>query len=276
MQPTAEQPPPTRRMSLPGGGRPAAASSPVRVKGSGSQTLRAQLMLRELVLGGELEPGTRIAELTLVSRIGASRTPIRMALVQLQQEGLLEVLPAGGYAVKAFSESDVYDAIELRGTLEGLAARMAAERGVAGALWVEICDCMARIDDLLAQPELTEACFAGYVEQNARFHAALAAMAASELVEQQIRRACTLPFASPNAFVLQRCSGPQARDVLVVAQSQHRTLLDAIRCREGSRAEGIAREHARIAQHNLGEVLQSQLALKQMPGAALIRRTKRR
>jgi len=60
-----------------------------------------------------------------------------------------------------------------------------------------------------------------------------------------------------------------------VAQSQHRTLLDAIRRREGARAEGIAREHARIAQHNLGAVLQSQPALKRIPGAALIRPSKR-
>lgn len=244
--------------------------------GGGSQTVRAQLMLRELVLGGELEPGVRIAELALVERIGVSRTPIRMALLQLQQEGLLDALPAGGYTVKAFSESDVHDAIELRGTLEGLAARLAAERGVGGAVWAEACDCVARINELLAQPGLTEQSFAVYVEQNARFHSALAEMAGSDIVQRQIERACTMPFASPNAFVLQRSSGPGARDVLIVAQDQHRALLDAIRRREGARAEALAREHARIAQQNLGEVLQSQHALSQMPGAGLIRRRPRR
>ena len=241
----------------------------------GSQTVRAQLMLRELVLGGEFEPGVRIPELALVGRIGASRTPIRMALLQLQQEGLLDALPAGGYTVKSFTESDVHDAIELRGTLEGLAARMAAERGVGGGLLAEASDCLLRIDDLLAAPDLTDQCFATYVEQNGRFHAALAEMAASELVHRQIERACTLPFASPNAFVLQRSTGAGARDVLVIAQDQHRRLLDAIRRREGARAEAIAREHARIAQHNLGEVLQSQHALSRMPGAGLLRRRRR-
>ena len=55
-----------------------------------SQTARTQLQLRELIVGGELKPGQRIAELTLVERLGASRTPIRMALVRLQEEGLLE------------------------------------------------------------------------------------------------------------------------------------------------------------------------------------------
>ena len=84
-----------------------------------SQTVRVQLRLRELILGGELKPGARIAELTLVERLNASRTPIRMALVRLQEEGLLEALPHGGFAVKDFSEADIHDAIELRGTLSG-------------------------------------------------------------------------------------------------------------------------------------------------------------
>jgi GntR family transcriptional regulator of vanillate catabolism len=254
-------------------GRGSAATAP---DGGGSQTVRAQLRLRELVLGGEIEPGVRIAELALVERIGVSRTPIRMALLQLQQEGLLDSLPAGGYTVKAFTENDVHDAIELRGTLEGLAARLAAERGVGGGLLTEASDCLARIDELLAEPALTEQSFAIYVEQNGRFHAALAEMAASELVHRQIERACTLPFASPNAFVLQRSTGPRARDVLVVAQDQHRSLLEAIRRHEGARAEAIAREHARIARHNLGEVLQSQHALSQMPGAGLLVRRRAR
>ena len=144
--------------------KPASAT----VDGSRSQTVRAQLALRELVLGGELEPGTRISELALVERIGVSRTPIRMALLQLQQEGLLDTLAAGGYTAKAFTESDVHDAIELRGTLEGLAARMAAERGVGGGLLAEAADSVAGIDELLAQPALTAQCFATYVELNAR------------------------------------------------------------------------------------------------------------
>ena len=82
---------------------------------------------------GELPGGARIAELTLVEKLGVSRTPIRAALMRLEQEGLLHRLPGGGYAVRTFSETDVADAIELRGTMEGLAARLAAERGVAPA-----------------------------------------------------------------------------------------------------------------------------------------------
>jgi GntR family transcriptional regulator of vanillate catabolism len=237
-----------------------------------SQTLKAQLRLRELIVGGELKPGVRIAELSLVDRIGVSRTPIRSALLRLQEEGLLQALPSGGFTVKDFSEDDIHDAIEVRGTLEGLAARRAAERGVGSVLLADARDCVARIDDLLSAPTLSEQSFSGYVEQNGRFHALLAEMAGSALLQRQIERAATLPFASPNGFVLARAEGPRARDTLVVAQEQHRAVLEAIVQREGARAEALMREHARIAHQNLREALQNHQALQRLPGANLIRR----
>ena len=237
-----------------------------------SQTVRTQVRLREMIVGGELKPGTRIAELALVERLGASRTPIRMALVRLQEEGLLTPLPGGGFTVKDFSESDIHDAIELRGTLEGLAARMAAERGVGAVLIAEARDCLERIDALLAEPALSEASFTGYVEQNGRFHALLAEMAGSDLVARQIERATMLPFASPNGFVLVQATGARARDTLVVAQAQHRAVVDAIVRREGARAEALMREHARIAHANLRDALQSHRTLQMVPGGNVIRR----
>lgn len=237
-----------------------------------SQTVRVQLRLRELILGGELKPGARIAELTLVERLGASRTPIRMALVRLQEEGLLEALPHGGFAVKDFSESDIHDAIELRGTLEGLCARLAAERGVSTVLMTEARDCVEQIDALLAAPSLSEESFTGYVQHNGRFHDLLAEMSGSDMVRRQLERAKTLPFASPNGFVLARSTGPDARDALVVAQAQHRGVLDAIRQREGSRAESLMREHARIAHGNLRAALADHRSWQRVPGASLIRR----
>jgi GntR family transcriptional regulator, vanillate catabolism transcriptional regulator len=76
-----------------------------------SQSMRAQLRLREMVVDGELAPGQRITELAMVERLAMSRTPIRTALVRLQEEGLLEPLPGGGFVVRAFSEGDIHDAI---------------------------------------------------------------------------------------------------------------------------------------------------------------------
>ena len=237
-----------------------------------SQTVKAQLALRELILSGELKAGARIAELWLVERLAVSRTPVRLALVKLAVEGLLDALPSGGYAVRDFSESDIHDAIEVRGTLEGLAARLAAERGVSPVLIAEARECLDQIDAALAQAELTDDTFSVYVQQNARFHALLSEMAGSALVSRQLDKATALPFASPNGFVMAQSVGPHARDVLVVAQAQHRMVIEAIVQREGSRAESLMREHARIARRNLQEALQSHHTMQLVRGASLIRR----
>src|SRR5207302_6660737 len=95
-----------------------------------TQINRALLALREQILAGEFTPGERMSELPLVERLGVSRTPLRLALATLEHEGLLRGLPGGGYVVREFTGADIRDAIELRGVLEGTAARFAAERGV--------------------------------------------------------------------------------------------------------------------------------------------------
>ena len=63
-----------------------------------------------------------------MEELGVSRTPLRIALMTLEHEGLLETLPGGGFVVREFTRTDIDDAIELRGVLEGTAARLAAER----------------------------------------------------------------------------------------------------------------------------------------------------
>ena len=236
-----------------------------------SQAVKAQLRLREMVLAGELPGGTRIAEVAISESLGVSRTPVRSALMRLEQEGLLEALPNGGYAVLTFSERDVADAIELRGTLEGLAARLAAERGAAPVVLREARACLKRIDELLREPALDDAAFSRYVEFNGQFHRLLSEMAGSPLIAQQLERATNLPFASPSAFVVVQANSPAARDMLVIAQDQHGQVLDAIENREGSRAEALMREHSRLAQRNLRETLHG-AHNHPLPGVQLIRR----
>jgi GntR family transcriptional regulator of vanillate catabolism len=236
----------------------------------GSQAVKAQLRLREMILAGELAAGARIAELAIVERLGVSRTPIRAALMRLEQEGLLESLPNGGYAVRTFSERDVSDAIELRGTVEGLAARLAAERGASPDSLREASACLQQIDEVLSRPALDDDAFLGYVTLNRTFHDLLSEMAGSGVIVRELERVMRLPFASPSGFVVLQSNSPQARDMLIVAQDQHRQVLDAIERREGSRAEAIMREHSRIAQRNLREAMQSH-DLDRMPAVRLIR-----
>ena len=241
-----------------------------------SQAVKAQLRLREMVLSGELRGGSRITELAIVEKLGVSRTPIRAALMRLEQEGLLEPLANGGYAVRTFSECDVAEAIELRGNLEGLLARLAAERGVAATVLDEARTCLGGIDAMLGKPSLDDEAFLLYVTLNQKFHKLLADMAGSAVIARELGRVVCLPFASPSGFVLRQSGSPHARDMLLVAQDQHWQVLSAIAQREGSRAEAIMREHSRIAQRNLKEVLDSHdLGTRQAPpGVRLISRQK--
>ncbi len=238
---------------------------------AGSQALRAQLGLRELILDGELPAGSRISELWVVDRLGVARTPVRAALLRLQEEGFLEPIPSGGFAVRSFTENDVWDAIEVRGTLEGLAARLAAERGVAVRILRDLQRCVERIDEVL-RGDLTEARFEDYVEANEAFHRLLAGACGSAVIERQLEKAMASPFASPSGFVLVQAVTPDAHDTLVLAQAQHRAVIDAIERREGARAEALMREHARIAHRNLQSALDSQKAMNRLQGGALIRR----
>lgn len=238
---------------------------------SGSQAVKALLALREMVLAGELAAGSRIAEVAIAERLGVSRTPIRAALMRLEQEGLLQLLPGGGYTVRTFSERDISDAIELRGTLEGLLARLAAERGAPQVVLGEAHQCLDQIDQVLAAPALDDELFSRYVALNERFHGLLCEMADSPVIAKELERVVRLPFASPSGFVVVQANSGRARDMLIVAQDQHRQVLEAIAQREGARAQAIMCEHSRLAQRNLRAAVSGR-ELERMPGVRLIRR----
>jgi GntR family transcriptional regulator, vanillate catabolism transcriptional regulator len=234
-----------------------------------SQSMQALLRLRELILSGEFPPGSRMSELPLVERIGVSRTPLRLALANLEHEGLLEPLPGGGYAVREFTQRDIDDAIELRGVLEGTAVRLAAERGVNRRQLAAMRVCLEELEGVVHEADYES--FVRYVDLNERLHGLFRRAARSPVLERTMEGVMSLPFAGPSAFVLAEAVLPESREILVIAQSHHRALVDAIEHREGARAEGIAREHARIAKRNLEVVLANREVLDQVPGASLIR-----
>jgi GntR family transcriptional regulator of vanillate catabolism len=225
-----------------------------------------------MILAGALKPGERLSEVAIVDRLGVSRTPVRAALMRLEQEGFLDPLPAGGYAVRAVSESDVFDAIEIRGTLEGLAARLAAERGAPRAGIAAAKTCLDGIDDLLASEAMSGAQFERYIALNGEFHRRLVEMADAPVLAWQIERATAFPFASPNSFVMAQSGLPGAVRLLRSANDQHRSILDAIENREGARADAVTREHSRLARRNLEQVLRRDDSLALLPGAAMLRR----
>jgi GntR family transcriptional regulator, vanillate catabolism transcriptional regulator len=235
-------------------------------KGDGtSQSTRALLRLRELILSGEFAAGTRMSELPLVERLGVSRTPLRLALATLEHEGLLELLPGGGYAVRQFKYEDVRDAIELRGVLEGTAIRLAAERGVSRRE-LSLIDRM----DVEVHSTDTEGSFMRYMKLNESFHTQFVQAARSTVLSRAVESMVALPFASASAFLLAQSELPESREILLLAQQHHRGIVEALERREGTRGEALGREHARIAARNLEVVLEHRHVLDRMPGAALL------
>jgi len=235
-----------------------------------SRTVRALLSIRELIIGGVLPPGKRISELSVAERTGISRTPIRAALQRLEEEGLVESIPSGGFSVKSFSQQDVFDAIEIRGTLEGLAARLAAERGSSARLG-PLQACLQQLDELVGLGIDTEDGFEGYVAHNARFHALVVDLAESPTLKRQIDRAISLPFAFPSALVMAQSLIPESHRILMVAQDQHHCIFEAIADREGARAQALMQEHARLAARNLRLALRHEKAFERVRGGTLIR-----
>jgi GntR family transcriptional regulator, vanillate catabolism transcriptional regulator len=246
-------------------------SKPVSVNERGSsQTARATLALRELLVQGRLRPGEKIREVPLSEELKISRIPLHLALERLASEGFLEVLPKRGFRVQSFSVEDIYDSIELRGLLEGAAARMAAERLKDERSLVAIGSLSREIVTLVRRPKMTIDVFTRYIELNARFHSTLLDLAGSRMLRRAIERACCLPFASPSAFLNRQYISNDLRELFLISADQHCAIVDAISNREGMRAETLAREHARVARRNFEDALRHRERIDDLAGARLV------
>ena len=84
--------------------------------------------LRSAILEGKLKSGQRLMEVQLAEQLGVSRTPVREAIRKLELEGLVVMLPRKGAYVANISVKDLMDVLEIRASLEGLGASLAAER----------------------------------------------------------------------------------------------------------------------------------------------------
>ena len=122
--------------------------------GGAASTLAVTLAdrLRELIVEGELAPGTRLNERALCDRLGASRTPLREAFRLLAAEHLVELQPNRGAQVVSLSDDDIRESFEVLGALEALAGELACRRmsdpeiAEVKALTFEMLACHARRD----------------------------------------------------------------------------------------------------------------------------------
>lgn len=235
-----------------------------------THTMRALVELRKRILDGAIPGGTRLFEVALAEDLQISRTPVREAMSRLAEEGLLERARSGGFLVRSFAYADVLDTIELRGVLEGTAARLAAERGVSERALKEISTIVRALDGCVGvSPDDVD--FDSYSELNGEFHNALATLPRSATLERELARAKQLPFASPSAFLPDKTKLSDFRRSLQVAQEQHREIVTAIAQRQGSRAEALAREHACAARRNLEYIFSKERnRVTTVPGLALV------
>jgi GntR family transcriptional regulator of vanillate catabolism len=209
------------------------------------------MQLRDLILRGEFPPGQRLAEQQLAERLGSSRTPVRAALVTLEQEGLLEVSESGKYLVRQFTARDVADAIAVRGHLEGMAARLVAEHGMSRQLEGDLRACLEEGDSALAPDPLTYDNYAAYAAMNDRFHALILEASGNRALQRAVALNDKLPFAPASAMLPMQSSLQQDREWMHYAHRQHHMLFDAIQRGEGARAQALAEEHTQVAQMNL-------------------------
>jgi GntR family transcriptional regulator of vanillate catabolism len=217
-----------------------------------SQTIRAQAVLRQRILSGELKGGQRLMAVPLAEELNISRTPVREAMSRLAEEGLLERSKTTGFVVRTFELEDIYHAMDLRGVLEGMAVRYAAERGAEPALLKEMAFVVRKLDESVSGDEID---FDAYSSLNSEFHSILSRMSGSRLLEKELNRVSRLPFAAPFPFSPAQYREKGQLELIRIGQFQHREILSAIENREGARAEVLAREHARLARSDLGLIL---------------------
>jgi DNA-binding GntR family transcriptional regulator len=200
--------------------------------------------LRADILAGRLKPGSRLVESDLTARFAVSRGPVREALRRLAAEGLIEHRPHRGAHVRRLSARDIRELFQIRVELESLAARLAAESG-DNAARRRFAEAIRPIlaDGPRQAPE--------YLEENARFHGAVMALAGNLQLEDLAVR-LHLPL------IMAQVGDILTPSVLEASVAEHRLVAKAILKRDGAGAAARMRAHLERA---------ARLALRRAAGA---------
>lgn len=196
-----------------------------------------EIALEQAVHDERLPEGSPLVEADLAVALGVSRSPVRDALKRLAHKGLVEMRPRKGVIVATFSSAQISDFFDVREALEGLAARLAAERMSAEEI-ARLRGHLDRVEDELSSgrhgyPALDED-FHARILQGARSHQLAGAMRAIQSRVRLLRR---------RSSALQQRAGQ--------ALAEHRAILAAIESRDAPAAEAGMRQHIRNARENL-------------------------
>ncbi|MGW0131329.1 GntR family transcriptional regulator [Streptomyces sp. NPDC003299] len=187
---------------------------------------RVTRQLRDEILDGVRQPGSRLVERELAESLGVSRLPVRDALKTLVAEGLVTPRPRTWAVVREFTPSDVADLDEVRGVLETLAFRLAAQRHTREGLRRLRADLDRELDAARAGDAV------GARRAAADFHQTVISLAANELLSELER-----VMRSRVRWLL-----GQHDDLLGIAE-EHEALYQAIADRDVARVETLVLNH---------------------------------
>lgn len=196
-----------------------------------TSTVAARL-IREAIVEGRLAPGNPLREEELARTYGISRTPIREALRVLHAEGLVEMAANRGAWVKRYDADDLREIYTLRAVLEGYAAKVAAERIDEHTLTLldESCDRYEKLGR--SKPRnLTR-----LVQENVVFHGIVVDAAGSPRLAAMVRSLTVMPLIY-RAYMTYSTANRRR------AERDHRAITEALRARDGERAQRIEEEH---------------------------------
>jgi GntR family transcriptional regulator of vanillate catabolism len=239
-----------------------------------TQLERATEALRRLVLTGTFPLDTKLPETKVAELLGVSRTPARLAMAVLEQDGLLVRLPRRGFRVRSFSLDEVVEAIEVRGEVEAIAARIVAERGLDADHRARIEACIGRAEVLLKNAVFEAPQRRDWCQMNLDFHDALLQACGLRPLWSAYAKVNLVPLASPRDIMFNVVRPDLSRRQLEATHEDHVRILDAILARQSTRAAGLVREHAYRSgenkRRNFPDV-QMKVMVVETPGVALIR-----
>jgi len=198
---------------------------------------RAYAEIRSRVLSGELNAGTPLSEYQLADELELSRTPVREAVKRLEREGLLQSIPNRGTFVAELTVRDVSEIYQVREQLEGFAARVAAEKmSDEGVKRLE--EEIITLNKLASEGQLIEV-----VNSDIRLHKQI-------IASTQNSRLIELLGTLDDQMHRVRALFPQSSQWLEATLAGHANIVNAIKARDGEKAEKAMKAHLRSAREH--------------------------
>jgi GntR family transcriptional regulator of vanillate catabolism len=199
--------------------------------------------IREMITDNAFDEHERITESDLSRRLGASRTPVRMALKLLHAEGLLTKLEGRGYQARQFSEEAHLHATEVRGVLEGLAAQRLARIGLSSLNRERLDKSVEATASIIRRGLIDNEAIEAFAVANLIFHRTIMQGSDNPFIEDCLRRLNVMPDSGVGE-VLGRDRVSWSLNRIIVSHSQHLIIKKAIEAGDGARAFAMMREHS--------------------------------